>query len=69
MSEFKPGDLVVHQRLGRGRIVEQWGAWTDIGNNDKPLAVRGERVFEVEFQSHGRRSVSSCRLRPERNQW
>jgi hypothetical protein len=26
--------------------------------------VSGERVFDVEFQHHGRRSVSGCRLRP-----
>jgi hypothetical protein len=27
---FKPGQPVYHQRLGRGVVVEEWGAWVDV---------------------------------------
>ena len=51
-GRFSPGDAVYHRRFGRGRIIEQWGAWTVAGG--KPVSLSGERVFEVEFQTHYR---------------
>ena len=38
---FKPGDPVYHSRLGFGVIVEQWGAWVDIDERGKELAING----------------------------
>lgn len=64
MSEFKPGDLVYHQRLGCGRIVEEWGAFVDTNpDSGKLLAASGRGIYEVEFETGGRRSVNGCRLR------
>jgi hypothetical protein len=59
-ASFNPGDAVFHPRLGRGRIIEEWGAWADAGDGSKLIALSGGGVFDVEFQTHGRRSVSSC---------
>jgi hypothetical protein len=62
---FRPGDLVYHQRLGRGTIVEQWGCWTAVEpDSGKTETINGANIYEVEFETGGRRSVSSCRLRP-----
>ena len=64
-SSFRPGDGVWHEHYGRGQVVEQWGSFLDTDPaTGKALAVSGERVFDVDFQNHGRRSVSGCRLRP-----
>jgi hypothetical protein len=64
-TPFKPDDLVFHPRFGRGRIIEEWGSWLDVDpNGGHTLSCGGTGVFEVEFETSGRRSVNGCRLTP-----
>jgi hypothetical protein len=64
-TPFKPDDLVFHPRFGRGRIIEEWGSWLDVDpNGGQTRSCGGTGVFEVEFDTSGRRSVSGARLTP-----
>jgi len=57
--------VVSASRLGRDTIVEQWGCWTAVEpDSGKSETINGVNIYEVEFETCGRRSVSSCRLRP-----
>jgi hypothetical protein len=64
-THFKPDDLVFHPRFGRGRIIEEWGSWLDVDpSGGQTRSCGGTGVFEVEFESSGRRSVNGARLTP-----
>ena len=64
-TPFKPDDLVFHPRFGRGRIIEEWGSWLDVDpNGGQTRSCGGTGVFEVEFETSGRRSVNGARLTP-----
>jgi Dihydrodipicolinate synthetase family len=64
-TPFKPDDLVFHPRFGRGRIIEEWGSWLDVDPNGGQIrSCGGTGVFEVEFDTSGRRSVNGARLTP-----
>jgi hypothetical protein len=64
-TPFKPDDLVFHPRFGRGKILQEWGSWLDVDpNGGHTLSCGGTGVFEVEFETNGRRSVNGCRLTP-----
>ena len=64
-DSFKPDDLVWHPRLGRGRVLEEWGSWLDVDPHGGQIrSCGGTGVFEVEFETSGRRSVNGCRLTP-----
>jgi hypothetical protein len=41
---LKPGQPVYHQRLGRGVVVEEWGAWVDVDDRGNQLAVNGKGI-------------------------
>jgi hypothetical protein len=56
---LEPGAVVRHPRLGFGVVVEQWGAWVDTDELGNHLAMSGSGIYDVEFETHGRRSVSS----------
>jgi hypothetical protein len=59
---FKTGDVVYHERLGRGTIVQQWGCWTAVEpDSGKPATINGASIYEVEFET-GRLSVNGCWL-------
>jgi hypothetical protein len=64
-TPFKPDDLVFHPRFGPGRIIEEWGSWLDVDpDGEQTRSCGGTGVFEVEFETSGRRSVNSSRLTP-----
>jgi hypothetical protein len=56
---FKAGDVVQHSRLGFGVVLEEWGAWVDVDDRGKALAINGAGIYETEFLNHDRRSASS----------
>jgi hypothetical protein len=59
------GDCVYHLRYGVGRIVAEWGYFTDTDPEfQKELVVNGSQIYEVEFKDSGRCSVNGDRLIP-----
>ncbi len=60
---FKPGQSVYHQRLGRGVVVEEWGAWVEVDDRGNQLAVNGKGIFEIQFPNGGQRSINGTFLR------
>jgi hypothetical protein len=60
---FKPGQLVYHQRLGRGVVVEEWGTWVEVVDRGKQLPINGKGIFEVQFSDGGQRSINGTFLR------
>ena len=55
---FKPGQPVYHERLGRGVVVEEWGAWVDVDERGNELPVNGAGIYEVQFRTGRTLSVN-----------
>jgi len=62
-ESFKPGQSVYHERLGRGVVIEEWGAWLDVDDRGKQLPINGKGIFEVKFSAGGQRSINGTFLR------
>jgi hypothetical protein len=65
---LESGAVVRHPRLGVGVVVGQWGAWLHTDESGKQLEMTGSGVYDVDFETHGLRSVSSdwLQLWPQR---
>jgi hypothetical protein len=63
-QSFKLGQLVKHPRLGRGVVVDEWGAWIDLDDCGRELPVNGKGIYEVDFRAAGQLAVNSVWLRP-----
>jgi hypothetical protein len=61
-GSFKPGQPVYHQRLGRGVVLEEWGAWLDVDDRGNELPINGKGIFEVKFSAGGQRSINGTFL-------
>jgi hypothetical protein len=59
---FKPGQLVYHERLGRGVVLEEWGSFVDIDDRGNELPVSGKGIFEVKFPASGQHNINGTFL-------
>jgi hypothetical protein len=61
---YKPGQLVRHERLGIGRVIDEWGTWSDLDDCGRELPVNGKGILDVDFRAAGQLAVNSVWLRP-----
>jgi hypothetical protein len=62
---FDPGTQCTINGWAAGTVVGEWGCWTAAEpESGKPETINGANIYDVEFETGGRRSVNASRLRP-----